>query len=108
MLVQQPPATTLGIWKVDMGCSFEQGFQNTTESLSFADEGGIRMGRLIEYTSRLERGYTWNTLWEEEGNKRLEREKDSLFFRKGSEAERRSLLELWRGSDMVIKLTRWS
>lgn len=107
MLVQQPPGKKLGIWKINMGCSFDQGFQNTTETLDFAQEGGLRMGRLIEYTSGLERGYTWTTLWEE-GNKRLEKEKDSLFFRKGSEDERRSILDLWRDSDMIIKLTRWS
>lgn len=108
MLVQQPPANTIGVWKVEMGCYLEQGFENATENLDFTGEGGVRMERLVEYAGGLERGYTWSTLWGEEGKQRLEKEKNSLFFRKARSCERRSLVEMWRVSDMVIKLTRWS
>lgn len=108
MLIQQPPAVTVGVWKVDMGCYLEQGFENATENLNFAEEGGVRMERLVEYAGSLERGYTWSMLWGEEGKRRLETEKNSLFFRKARISERRSLVDMWRDSDMVVKLTRWS
>lgn len=109
MLVQQPPVQTLGVWKVEMGCYLEQGYENKTHTRDFDAKGGLRMDDLVEYASGLERGYTWNLpFWGEEGTTRWEKEKRSLFFRKAKLSERTSILKLWDDSDLVIKLTRWS
>lgn len=128
MLVQQPPARTVGVWTVEMGCHLQQGFEIATETLpldydnntsfsSFSSSsssscsgGGVRMQSLVEYAGSLAPGYSWNMLWGEEGlgEQRLAQERNSLFFRKAGACERTALVDLWRDSDMVVKLTRWS
>lgn len=108
MLVQQPPVHKLGVWKVEMGCYLEQGYENKTQTKNFDVQGGLRMDDLVEYAGGLERGYTWNLLWGEEGTIRWQKEQRSLFFRKARLSERTSILQLWDDSDLVIKLTRWS
>lgn len=108
MLMQQPAFKTLGVWRVETGCGLDQGFKNTTQTFSLDEEGVIRMGPLIEYASSLEGAIAWTVFWGEGGLGHLEESRNSLLFRKAPVSERISILKLWRESDVIIKLSRWS
>lgn len=108
MLVWRPSVHRIGIWKVETGFYLQHGFENETEILDFAQEGGVRMDNLVEYAAGLKPGYSWTLFWGETGRQLLEKERNSLFYLKASLSKRKEILEMWRDSDIVVKLVRWS
>lgn len=108
MFLQQPSPKKFGIWKVDTGGSFQHGFQNSTETQEFEEQGGLRMGTLTESMNQLGQGSPWTLYWGEEGRKCLARERKSLLVLKARLSERASLFKMWDTSDVVVKFTRWT
>lgn len=103
MLMQQPPARTLGVWEVKTGIAFEHGFEITSQMLEMKDEEGVSMDMLLERIDQLGRGSPWTLFWGHEGKESLEKEKNSLFVRKTPASKRARLFNLWQEADMVIK-----
>lgn len=108
MLTQQPPAKKLGMWTIESGGSFEQGFKITIQNLELGDETGILIGMLAEFVDNLGQGSPWTLFWGIEGMRRLRKDKNSLFVRKARLSERVSLFKMWEESDIVVKFTRWT
>lgn len=107
MLIQQPPVRKLGLWKIGMGHSLQDGFKCTTETIHFEGPEGALMGDLVTYAASRKQRYSWDLYSGQEGRKRLDREKRSLLVLKSSVADQQALFTLWKESDMVAKITRW-
>lgn len=118
MLLQQPPARKLGVWKLDTGYGLYHGFEMKTEILEFSssnnnnssdDRSPLTMGWLVHFlkNNALPQGYSWDLFVGDEGLARLEREKGSLFVTKSARKEQLALAEIWTTVDVVLKLTRW-
>lgn len=106
MLVQQPPATKLGIWKIEFS---GQGFQHLFERIDLSSTGGLSMGQLLEFWKQwTEQGYTWSLFWGEHGQALFDKEKNSLLVLKVGMSVQSSLAELREASHIIVKLTRWS
>ncbi|KUI54597.1 hypothetical protein VP1G_01913 [Cytospora mali] len=81
MLVQQPPATKLGIWKIEFS---GRGFQHIFEGVDVSDMGGgLGMNQFLGLAKQWkEQGYTWDLFWGEDGKALLEKERNSLLLLK--------------------------
>lgn len=108
MLIQQPAAKKLGIWRVETGHSFQHGFENTTEIVDFGEKGELSTGDLVKFIDGLGQRSPWTVYWGKEGRKLLEEERSSLFVLKARPSERASLFEMWETSDVVVRFTRWT
>lgn len=126
MLLQQPPARKLGVWKLDTGYGLYHGFEMKTEMFEFhsnnkndnqSDDDDddddrrepLTMGWLVHFLQNKARpqGYSWDLFVGDEGMARIEREKRSLFMTKSARKEQQALVEMWTTADVVLKLTRW-
>lgn len=106
MLVQQPPATRLGIWKIEFS---GRGFQHIFEKVDLGSTGGLCMDQLLGLSKQwTEQGYTWSLFWGEHGQGLFDKEKNSLLVLKVGTSLQSSLLELREASHVIVKLTRWS
>lgn len=106
MLMQQPPARNIGIWKIKTGLPFEHGFDITSQMLEMDDKQGVSMEMLVERVNQLGLGSSWTLYWGCEGKKGLEKEKNSLFVRKTSASKRASLFNMWQEADVIVKFSR--
>lgn len=106
MLMQQPPARKLGIWKIKTGIPFEHGFDITSHMLEMDDEEAVSMEMLVERVNQLGLGSSWTLYWGCEGKEGLEQEKNSLFVRKTSASKRVSLFNMWQEADVIVKFSR--
>lgn len=106
MLVQQPPATKLGVWKIEFS---GRGFQHLFEMVDLDSTGGLWMDRLLDLSKQwTEKGYTWSLFWGEDGQALFDKEKNSLLVLKVGISVQTSLVELRKASHIIVKLTRWS
>lgn len=106
MLVQQPPAMTLGVWKIEFS---GRGFQHIFETVDLSNTGGLCMSQLLEFSRQwAEQGYTWTLFWGENGQALFEKERNSLLVLKVGMSVQFSLQELRDTSHVIVKLTRWS
>lgn len=103
MLMQQPPARTLGVWDIKTGIAFEHGFDITSQMLEMKDGEGVSMDMLFERINQLGPGSPWTLFWGHEGRERLEKEKNSLFVRKTSASKRATLFNMWQEADVIVK-----
>lgn len=106
MLVQQPPARSLGIWTLEMGTFLPEGFKNKTETMEFQDGRGLRLHNLVKL-AHARPGYTWSIFSGEDGEKSFACEKSGLFVQKAGSSERDSISRMGE-SDVVIKMARWT
>lgn len=104
MLIQHPPPKKLGIWGIETGRSFQQGYEITTQMLELDDKDNMRVDMLAEFIMQLGYGLPWMLFWGAEGMERLKKEKDSLLIRKAPPLKRASILKLWEEADIVVKL----
>lgn len=108
MLLQQPSAQRLGIWRLDTGLSLFQGFASETEVLDLQQKGEVlTMEYLVNYAKTLPKGYAWEVVTGDEKRERLVRERESFFVIKSTAIEKQMLYLVWASSDVVVVLTRW-
>lgn len=106
MLVQQPPATKLGVWKIEFS---GQGFQHLFETIDLSSTGGLCMNQLLDFSKQwTEQGYAWNLFWGGHGQALFDKEMNSLLVLKVGMSVQSSLQELRDTSQIIVKLTRWS
>lgn len=106
MLVQQPPATKLGVWKIE---SVPGDYRHIFEDIDLSRTSGLCMGHLLDLIKQWdEEGWTWTLFWGEHGQNMLDRERNSLLVLKVGTSVQTSLMKMRGTSQIAVKLCRWS
>lgn len=105
MLVQQPPVTKLGVWKIE----FNRGdFEHIFEVIDIGTTRGLDMSQFVDLAKQwLKQGFNWSLFWGENGQSLLDKERKSLLVLKAGSSVQASLLEMRRSANIVVRLTRW-